>query len=341
MQNHNPASPQPSPNLLFETLNAYQRSAAVKAAIELDLFSAIARGASTASAVAQACSASERGTRILLDYLVICGFLEKSGEEYSLTPDSAFFLDRQSPAYMGNAAGFLLSPMLTGAFQDMAEVVQTGTTLLPPGGSVAPDHPVWVDFARSMGSMMKMPAMLMAQLLDLPADRPLKILDIAAGHGIFGITVAQKYSQAQVVAQDWANVLQVATENAQAAGISDRHSTLPGDAFEVEFGEGYDLVLLTNFLHHFDVPTCESLLRKIHAALAPQGQLLTLEFIPNADRVSPPNAAAFSLIMLATTPSGDAYTFDQLDKMLKNAGFSQNTLHALEPTPQSVVLSRK
>ena len=112
-------------------------------------------------------------------------------------------------------------------------------------------------------------------------------------------------------ASDWRNVLEVAEENARAAGIAERHHSIPGDAFETEFGTGYDLVLITNFLHHFDIPTCTRFLRKVHAALAPGGRAAIVDLVPNADRISPPTAAVFSMMMLATTPSGDAFTLTE------------------------------
>ncbi len=68
---------------------------------------------------------------------------------------------------------------------------------------------------------------------------------------------------------------------------------LPGSAFDVEFGGPYDTVLLTNFLHHFDKPTCVSLLKKVRASLKPGGKAATLEFVPNEDRVSPADARGF------------------------------------------------
>jgi cyclopropane fatty-acyl-phospholipid synthase-like methyltransferase len=136
-------------------------------------------------------------------------------------------------------------------------------------------------------------------------------------------------------------VLEVAKENAQKAGVADRYSTIEGSAFDVEYGSGYDLVLLTNFLHHFDAPTCETLLRKVHAALADGGRSVTLEFVPNEDRVTPPDAAGFSMMMLTTTPSGDAYTFAELERMAANAGFSRSTLYPLPPTIEQVVISEK
>ena len=189
--------------------------------------------------------------------------------------------------------------------------------------------------------MMMMASQLMAKLVDPAADRKLKVLDIAAGHGLFGIAFAKNNPQAEIHALDWKSVLEVAKENAQNAGVADRYHTIEGSAFDVEFGNGYDVVLLTNFLHHFDPPTCETLLRKVYAALAEGGRAVTLEFIPNEDRVTPPDTAGFSLVMLVGTPSGDAYTFAELERMFANAGFSRSTLHPLSPTIQQVVISEK
>ena len=135
-------TPQPSPELFFQTINAYQRTATLKAAIELNLFTVISEGAQTAQEIAARCGASERGTRILCDYLVITGFLTKENGRYNLTQDSAIFLNRHSPAYMGGTIEFLLSPMLTDNFKDIAAIVRKGGTLSDEGGTVSHDNPV-------------------------------------------------------------------------------------------------------------------------------------------------------------------------------------------------------
>ena len=331
---------QPSPALVFETLNGYQRTQALKAGIELELFTAIGEGNVTAKAIAARCGASERGTRILCDFLTVAGFLAKQGNNYSLTPDSATFLDKRSPAYMGTVSEFILSDHIRDKFDRLTDAVRKG-------GSVAedeafqPDHPMWVNFARAMQPMMAMPAQLMAQLVDAKHDRPLRVLDIAAGHGLFGLAFAKQNPQVEVTAVDWPKVVEVAKENAQAAGVADRYRTNPGSAFDVDYGTGYDLVLLTNFLHHFDKATCETLLRKVHAALADDGRAVTLEFVPNDDRVTPPQAAVFSMQMLGGTPAGDAYTFAELEEMFRNAGFARSEMHELPPTIERVVISHK
>jgi 2-polyprenyl-3-methyl-5-hydroxy-6-metoxy-1,4-benzoquinol methylase len=172
-------------------------------------------------------------------------------------------------------------------------------------------------------------------------DGPLRVLDIAAGHGLFGITIAERNPDAQVIAVDWPHVLEVAAENAEKAGVANRHSDLPGDAFEVEFGGPYDLVLITNFLHHFDQDKCERLLRKIFAALAPGGRCVNLDFVIEEDRVTPPTAASFAMMMLGTTAAGDVYTFAEYEAMFRNAGFASSELRTLTRSPETVIISRK
>ena len=269
------------------------------------------------------------------------GMLTKEGNTYGLTLDSSVFLDKHSPAYLGGATEFLASPMITEGSKHLSAAVRKGGTAMENDGTVGPDNPVWVKFARAMAPMMSMPSQLIAKLVDPEANRPLRILDIAAGHGLFGIGFATHNPQAEITALDWPAVLEVAKENAANSGVADRYKTIEGSAFDVDLGSGYDLVLLTNFLHHFDAPTNEQLLRKVHAALGEGGKAVTLEFIPNDDRVTPPDTATFAMMMLTSTPSGDAYTFAELEKMFANAGFSGSVLHPLPPTIEQVVVSEK
>jgi len=333
-------SPAPNPGRLFEMFTAYQQSAALRAAVELDLGTAIAERQTTAEQIAERAGASVRGIRILCDYLTIVGVLTKDGPNYGLTVDSAMFLNRRSPAYLGTVARFLDAPELLHFFDRLTEAVCQGGTAVGEG-TLKTDNPLWVEFARSMAPLMVPPANFIAKLVDAEKGNKCRILDIAAGHGLFGITIARINPRARIVAQDWPSVLAVAKDNAQQAGITERYSTIPGNAFEVDFGENYDFVLLTNFLHHFDPATNEKLLRKVHAALAPNGCAVTLDFVPNNDRVTPPDTAAFSLMMLGSTPHGDAYTFAEFERMFTRAGFTR-CQHFREPDlRESVIVSCK
>lgn len=331
----------PNPERIFNTMIAFQETEALKAAIELDIFTAIADGANTVASLAAKTGAVERGVRILCDYFTIKEFLIKKGDQYSLTQESATFLNRHSPACLGSMVHFLASPWSKRNFGALAAAVRKGGTAGDTGDHTKPHEEVWVNFARSMAPLTLPTAEFIAGLLSAAEGNPCKVLDIAAGHGMFGITVAKRNSSAHVVAVDWPAVLEVAKENARKLGVADRHTTKPGSAFEADWGEGYDFALLTNILHHFDVATCEKLMRRVHAALKPGGKAITLEFVPNEDRISPPVAAAFSLVMLAGTDSGDAYTFAQYEKMFGNAGFAKTSLHPIPEMPQQVLVSEK
>ncbi len=335
-------TPQVSLDTFFETAHAFHRTAALKAAVELDVFTAIGEGADTADALAQRCNASERGTRILCDYLTVIGFLTKTGNRFALTQDSAIFLNKRSPGYVGAALEFLLAPTQTDAFRDLTAVVRNGGTIMSDDeGVVAPDHPVWIKFARAMAPLMALPAESLANLLAGGSEEKWKVLDIAAGHGLYGIAVAKQNRNANVFAVDWEGVLTVAEENALSAGVTDRYHIIPGSAFAVDYGTDYDLVLLTNFLHHFDAAACQKLLAKVYASLKPGGRAAILEFIPDEDRISPPVPAQFSLMMLATTPGGDAYTFSQYEEILRDVGFVHSELHPVPPTYFRAVIAVK
>jgi 2-polyprenyl-3-methyl-5-hydroxy-6-metoxy-1,4-benzoquinol methylase len=331
-----------SPIKIFNTIQGYQRTFALKAAVELDLFTAIAKGSRTAAEIAKTCNASERGVRILSDALVVMGFLTKTGNNYALTPDTAFFLDSRSPAYFGLGFKFMLHPTQLAHFEHLGEAVRKGGSS-DDDSALAPNDPIWIEFANGMAPLMVPAAQAMAGLLagELGSRPSAKILDIAASHGLFGITVAQRVPKAHVYALDWPNVLEVAKENAAKQGVADRYHLLPGSAFEVDYGTGFDAILITNLLHHFEPSENEKMLKKAHAALNPGGQVIILEFVPNDDRVSPPIPAMFSLTMLANTPKGNAYTLAEYATMCRNAGLEAPRLVPLEPMPQSLVVARK
>jgi ubiquinone/menaquinone biosynthesis C-methylase UbiE len=334
--------PRPNPIPIFEALTAYQTSFALKAGIDLDLFSVIGEGLRTAGAIATRLSASERGVRILCDALTVFGFLTKTEDgSYGLTTDSEVFLVRKSPAYVGGASGFLMTDELVRAFEDLPVAVRLGGTVLPGAGTVTYDNPVWVEFAHGMANMMFPAAQEIARnVIPATGGSPAKVLDIAAGPGIFGISVARHHPQARITACDWASVLGVAEQNAMRFGVMDRFQRLIGDAMEVEFGTGYDVVLVTNFFHHFDKKANIELMNKSRPSLAPGGRVITLEFVPNPDRVSPPPAAVFPLVMLATTRNGDAYTLTEYREMFEAAGYSSTEAVALEMSPETVLVSR-
>jgi 2-polyprenyl-3-methyl-5-hydroxy-6-metoxy-1,4-benzoquinol methylase len=331
--------PPPSPELFFATITAYQRTAALVGALELDVCTAIAEGHTSSAALAEHTRTSPRGVRILCDYLTTLGLLTKDGDRYALTGDSAAFLDRRSPSYLGGAATFIASPHLMAGFSDVAGAVRRGGTTMAAGGTMAPEHPVWVDFARTMVPITSLPAREAAARVPVDRKRTVRILDVAAGHGAFGIAFAERHANVEVTALDWPGVVAVASEHARARGVGARYRTIAGSAFDADWGTGYDIVLFANFLHHVGPADCERLIARARAALLDDGRVVTVEFVPNEDRVTPAATAGFALVMLCTTEAGDAYTFAEYERMFRSAGFARNEMSALPPSTQHVVVS--
>lgn len=325
-----------SENPVFEIAMAYQKTAALTAAVRLDLFTAIGEGTVSVEALAASTTASKRGLRILCDYLTVIGLLEKQGPNYALAQVARTFLDETAPLAMGRIVDFVAAPEILDMFlSDPASYVRRGGS--SGLANLSPDHPVWVRFAKAAAPFAATTAKRVAAHVAAFPDLPYTVLDIAAGHGLFGIEVAKVSPEALVTAVDWAPVLAVAQTNAEMAGVADRFSMLPGNALDIDWGSDFDLILLPNFLHHFDFETCTALLRKVKSSLAVGGQALGIDLVPNEDRVSPPTPAMFAWWMLATTPGGDAYTASELDQMARNAGFRGATVRPLAPTPQSLI----
>lgn len=327
-----------TPERFLNTINAYYNTAAVKTAIELELFTIIGEEALPTQTIATRAQLSERNTRILCNYLVAIGFLCKDNNHYFLKSDARLFLDKNSPSYLGNTIDFLLSPLVTERFNNLTAIIQGNIDPETATGVLAPEHPQWVAFARAMAPIMQLPARLLAELIDDATNQPLTILDVAAGHGLFGLSFAARNPNAETHFLDWANVLKVAKENAKKLNITARTQFLPGNFFETKFEQQYDIILLVNFLHHFDQAGCETILRKAHSILSPNGKLVIFEFVFNEDRLSPSVALAFSMMMLGTTPSGEVYTFSDLKNMLDRTGFPSCELKTLPITTDEKVI---
>jgi len=325
-------------NFIDRVFFGYQNAATLKAALELDVFTAIGKNVLNADALAALCEAAPRGIAALCDSLVVMGFLTKSDAGFALSEDAAVFLDRNSPACIAGVHEFLAAPeFIALVFRDPAGAVRRGGS--EGLANISPDNPIWIRFARAMGAFMAPDAGLVAEHAGDPA--PKKVLDISASHGLFGIAFGKRFPECRVTGLDWGAVLEVARENSAAAGMADRYDTIVGNAFEVSWGEGYDLVLMPNFLHHFDKEECTVLLRRARAALAPGGRVAIVEWIPNEDRVSPAPPALFAMTMLLTTPKGATYTAAELAAMLADAEFDTPTVIPLIPTPLTLVLSRR
>ena len=330
----------PDPGRVLGMVTGFEQTAAMLAALRVGLFTAVAEGAVTVDALSTSIGCPKRATRILADVLCAHGLLTKAGGVYGLAPDAAVYLDRRSPAYIGEAARFLASP------QKLALCLEDPEGWMRRGGpaheaNTAANAEVWVDFARGMGPMMAPTAEGLAKVLQPMGLAVRRILDVAAGHGLFGVETAKVFPRASVVALDWAAVLEVAKATAAAAGLGDRFETVVGDAFTTPLGHDYDLVLIPNFLHHFDREACVGFLGRAADALAPQGRVAIVEYVVDEDRISPPAAALFTFSMLVATPAGETYSRVELTEMCVAAGLRDVVIESLPNSPETLVMATR
>ncbi len=325
-----------SENPIYDASLAYQKTAALQSSIKLGIFTKIGNQSLTAEQISSGIGASARGVRILCDFLCVMGLLKKNANLYSLSTEAKRFLDRKSPYCLADIIDFFAAPEIVSLIMDNPEsyVIEGGSS---GRASIASDNPVWVKFATAMIPFASVTAKRTAAYIVKKSLKPHNVLDIAAGHGLFGIEVAKLISDASVTAIDLANVLEVANRNAASAGLTNRYRTVAGNIFEINWGEKYDLVLLPNILHHFSQDACVRLLSKAKDCLSPDGSVFVIDIMPNPDRISPPEQASFAFLMLATTSHGDAYTCVEYDTMAKSSGLTLIDSMQLLPTPETLL----
>lgn len=310
----------------------------IEAALSNGFFDALARAPMNAAELANVTGASQRGVTAVMDALVGFALAARDREgRYVLTPESDAFLVSSRP---GSLAPFFqhISHDLIPAWTSITECTRTGAPARPvntqEGGAE-----FFRDFVEALFALGYRAALALAQSLALPQNEPLKILDLAAGSGVWSIAFAQTYPQARITAVDWDAVLPVTQKVAARHGVSDRYEYRAGDILSVDFGSGYDVATLGQILHSEGDRRSQELLRKVYQALKPGGHIVVAEFLIDEDRNGPPQALTFSVNMLVNTDEGRAYTFREIDAWLRAAGFEPAKL--LDVPAPSVLVAAK
>jgi cyclopropane fatty-acyl-phospholipid synthase-like methyltransferase len=333
-----------SPDGLMAIMQGHTASAAMKAAIELEVFTHIAHGADTAEKLAEKKGAPARSMRILCDALISFGLLRKSDGRYGLPAAVSAMLVKGSPGYVGGMAVITGSKLLWNELARLADVVKAGHTLLDDNSAEAASNPFWEDFARGSRMMAQATGPAVAEAIAplFDSEGPKRVLDIACGSGFYGFSVLKKFPSARLTSLDWPNVLKLAEGNARQAGVADRVEFRPGDVFNDDLGAGYDLVLAVNIYHHFSADKCVELSRRLHAAAAPGGRLALVDMIPDEARENARFALAFALTMLIWTREGDTYTLSEYRKIVESGGWRDVELKPVPgPMPSQLIVAWK
>jgi SAM-dependent methyltransferase len=305
-----------TPDAIFQALLGYRLSAALRAAVELDYFGALAKGPREAKDVASARGGTARSARMLLDALAAAApaLLGKSGSRYRLTPLSRKYLVPESRSYLGVLMPLYGHRTMWDAFYALPEAVRRGRSVIAADAH-AEGQEFWETFARATYRDAIPKARKMLELLG-PLSRPSAVIDLACGSGAYGEVFAN--AGADVTLFDQAHVLRRARRLVRA-----RVRWKAGDLFSTPFGGPYDLALASHVFHHFDERACRRLTRKIAASLKPGGRLLIQEFVPDEARAKKAQPLMFALTMLVWTKAGDAYRFSDYRRWLREAGFGR------------------
>jgi len=315
-----------SPRPLMRILGDFANSQILDAALEYDFFTLIHKGSQTADEVAHEAGTHPRATRIVLDGLIALALIEKKDGRYSLVPVSETFLVKGKPAYMGDFRHVALA--LWDGMAHLKESLKTGKPLsrMDTRGELQ----VWEKLVIGIIPIAEPVAKALCDILGIGTERKgLRVLDIAGGSSIFGMTILTRDPSAQVTQLDWPNVNGVAKKLNRERGLEGKIRFIDGEHRSATLETNYyDLVLASNFCRFESPKGNRELFQKAYAALKPGGSLVVNDFLPNEERTGPTFALRFSVYTLTHTPEGECWTLSQYSDWLKAAGFNSIESHS-------------
>ncbi len=329
-----------TPERLMQFGFAYAPPLIIGAAASNKVFDSLEAGPKSLEQISKATGASERGLRAIMNALVGLELLKKDRRgKYSLTPESEAFLVSNKP---GTLAGFfaMAGTHLVPDWLHLSEAVRTG---MPPVAvnQEATGPEFFSVLVENIIPMSYPAATALGRALKLPITRkPIRVLDIAAGSGIWGIALAQQSPLVRVTAQDWAKMIPTTKRITQKFGVADRFSYIEGDVLEADFGNDYDIATLGHILHTEGEGRSRKLLKKVFSALKPGGTIAIGEWLVKDDRTGPLNGLIFAVHMLVHSERGDTFSFNEIKSWLQEAGFKKvRKLQA--PGPSPLILATK
>ena len=312
----------------------------LEAAVRHGVFDLLDAGPKTAEELSAATGASVRGIKSLSNALTGLDLLKKDESgRYALTPESAAFLVSAKPSFAG---GFVrhASTQLIPKWLELTELVRSGKPARGVNDEVE-GAAFFHDFVEDIFPMSYPSAQVLAAELGLEkASQPVKVLDLAAGSGVWGIALAQSSPQVTVTAVDWPEVLPVTQKVAARFGLEKRFQFVAGDLEKADFGVGHDIATLGHILHSEGEQSSRTLLKKTFEALEPGGTIAIAEFLVDDNRASATMGLLFAVNMLVNTEDGDTFSFTEISAWLREAGF-ENPRTVEAPGPSPLILATK
>jgi ubiquinone/menaquinone biosynthesis C-methylase UbiE len=329
-----------TPERLQQLGFAYAPPLIISAAVTNKVFDVLESAAKTIEQVKRETGASERGLQAVMNALVGLELLKKDRQgKYSLTPESAAFLLSNKPA---THAGFFgtIAPQLISRWLGLSDIVREGR----PAVAVNQETEGTEFFSQLVENIIPMSYPVAQKLGDhlkvAKTKNELRVLDLAAGSGIWGIALAQKSPRVRVAAVDWAGMIPTTKRITQKFGVGDRFEFIGGDLLETNFGNGYDIATLGHILHSEGEDRSRQLLEKTFRALKSGGVIAVAEWLVNDDRTDPVPSLMFAVQMLVNTEKGDTFSFNEIKSWLEDAGFKKVRKLGV-PGPSPLILATK
>lgn len=328
-----------TPERIMQLAWGYAPPLVLEAAIKHRVFDLLDGGDKTVQEIHGETGASIRGLSAIMGVLTGLNFLSKDAQgRYSLTPESAAFLVSSKPGFMGGLIRHCSEQLIPNWLQ-LNQVVTTGKPAIAVN-QAKHGAEFFQDFVNDIFPMSYPAAQVLARHFASNTVPPARILDLAAGSGVWGIALAQSLAGARVTAVDWPEVIPVTRKTVARFGLAERFTFVEGDLANAEFGNGYDAATLGHILHSEGVERSRTLLKKTFRALASGGTIAIAEFLVNAERTGPPMGLIFAVNMLVNTESGDTYSFEEISTWLVEAGF-KNPRTLDSPGPSPLILAAK
>ena len=294
----------------------------------------------TAAEIAAKIKADPRAVGIILNGLAALELVAKEGERFKNSELTSQFLVRGKEEYRGAIVRHLDHTWW--GWTDLEETVVRGHADMDKSERWVDrldSDEEWVrEFIWGMHAIARDLAPQVPAKVDLTGVQHL--LDLGGGPATYAITFAQASPTIQATVFDLPQPITIAEENIRRNGLSERVNTMAGNFLKDDIGSGYDFIWISQILHSHTEEQCRLIIDKAVKAINPGGQVVIQDFFLNDDRVSPPEAAMFSVHMLAVTPGGRAYTHREVAAMMEQAGLNPPE-HKITSPRTSILIGRK
>ena len=322
---------------LLETQIAYTAARSIMAGVKLGIFDAIGREAKSAAEVAEACKTDAMATIKLLNTLVGCRYLEHKGGQYRLTPKSRKWLLRDSPNSLADKLLFQYDEWeIVGKYE---EYLTTGRPL--DLHSTFSGEGVWERYQKGMRALSAGTAEEVARRLPVPAGAR-TLLDIGGSHGYYSVCLCREHKELHATVLDLPQAVDQAAPILAREGMGDRVIHRAGDALSEDLGDAiWDVVLVSQLVHHFTEAQNRGLIARIARALKPGGICALLDIPrPTSPEQGGMIGAVLDLYFAATSESG-TWPLEVMQDWQRDAGLTLDRTISLRTLPGGVVIVGK